>query len=47
MRKIIIGSHAAKRYNLSRGDPEDMDVWVEESIPSQKGLDQKVVHYKV
>ena len=47
MRKIIIGSHAAKRYNLSRGDPEDMDVWVEESIPSQKGLDQKVIPKKI
>lgn len=43
MRKIIIGSHAAKKYNLSRGDPKDMDVWVERKISPQKGLDQKVI----
>lgn len=43
MRKIIVGSHAAKRFNLSRGDPVDIDIWADREIPKKKGIDVKVI----
>ena len=43
MNKIIVGSTAAQKYNLSRRPPSDLDVWVRGNIHSEKGLDQKVI----
>lgn len=41
MKKIVVGSTAAQKYSLSRRTPSDLDIWCEEEIPKEKGVDVK------
>ena len=43
VKKIIIGSTAAQKYSLSRRAPSDLDIWCEEGIPKEKGLDVRII----
>lgn len=43
MSKIIVGSTALSKYKLSRGSPKDLDIWNDEQLPKEKGVDCKVI----